>query len=587
MSACATPTPVTSIWEDEGGGASFVLGYRLADNAAAAPSSFSVSDWLDIHGLDAPEVCRVLATGIRPLPRIEADRSADKGAGHDAAPAPAPDLETPEAALRRWVLPALELGLADREGKVARALAGLRVDILAPDTDTPAHIVDTGRGLPLAMSLRWGGGAADLLCLAHEAGHALQIVLSDHVFMPPVAREACAFLAELCVIAYAQRQAPALGSRLLDVWEAESATYLGSDLAALREALEDTGRGYRYRFNYPVARLSALHLFERADQAQISALFASGGAGMDHLPLASMGAGHASLANPLPPFPFPDLERPAVAAYQMLGAMILLEMEYGEEGRAEWPIGESYEEWLSSMQGHAAFLALGDARRPFGYVTWEPDPRAPTGRTLRRVTAPFGHQAGLLDALERHFAAPGTADTPSSCHLASDRSSGISVDLYAGLGYTVELLAQSEYHRRFGLGDYLHVEILPALRQRQARFYLTPEGVPTALVTWAWLSDTVEREVHATGRALLPEEWRCGDRLFCNDWITPYGNIREVVHDMTYDVFPNEFATSLRRNLDGTVRRINRWTGVNLRKADQRAIAREFRPRLCAGLENG
>ncbi|MBK5933385.1 cytolysin-activating lysine-acyltransferase [Rhodovulum imhoffii] len=149
----------------------------------------------------------------------------------------------------------------------------------------------------------------------------------------------------------------------------------------------------------------------------------------------------------------------------------------------------------------------------------------------------------------------------------------VNIDYYASVGYALELLAQSEYHRQFKLGDYLRVEILPALWCGQARFYVTNEGIPTAMVTWAWLSPEVERDVHKTGRALANEEWNCGDRLFFNDWITPFDNIREVLHDMTHNIFPDEVATSLRRNHDGTVRRINRWTGVNLRKTEKRAVA--------------
>lgn len=147
------------------------------------------------------------------------------------------------------------------------------------------------------------------------------------------------------------------------------------------------------------------------------------------------------------------------------------------------------------------------------------------------------------------------------------------IDLYASVGYAFELLARSEYHRRFSHGVYLEVEILPALRLGQARFYLTPEGIPTAMVTWAWLSEAVERDVHATGRALKADEWNCGDRLFCNDWLTPYGNLREIVHDITENVFPNAVATSLRRNPDGSVRRINRWTGAHVRRAKKAAAA--------------
>lgn len=149
----------------------------------------------------------------------------------------------------------------------------------------------------------------------------------------------------------------------------------------------------------------------------------------------------------------------------------------------------------------------------------------------------------------------------------------VNIDYYTSVGCALELLAQSEYHRQLKLGDYFRVEILAALWCGQTRFYLTNEGIPTAMVTWAWLSEDVERDVHETGRALTEHEWTCGDRLFFNDWITPYDNIREVLHDMAHNIFPNEVATSLRRNPDGSVRRVNRWTGVNLRKAREEALA--------------
>lgn len=149
----------------------------------------------------------------------------------------------------------------------------------------------------------------------------------------------------------------------------------------------------------------------------------------------------------------------------------------------------------------------------------------------------------------------------------------VNLDYYASTGFALELLAQSPYHKQHKIGDYFRTEILPALWVNQARFYLTEEGIPTAMVTWAWLNEDVQEEVHATGRALTRDEWKCGDRLFFNDWITPYNNIRKVLHDMTHNIFPDQIATSLRRNRDGSVRRINRWTGVNLRRAEEEAVA--------------
>lgn len=149
----------------------------------------------------------------------------------------------------------------------------------------------------------------------------------------------------------------------------------------------------------------------------------------------------------------------------------------------------------------------------------------------------------------------------------------MTLDYYASTGFALELLTQSLYHKQHKLGDYFRTEILPALWVNQAQFYLTEEGIPTAMVTWAWLNESVEKDVHATGRALKREEWKCGDRLFFNDWVTPYNNIRDVMHDMTHNVFPDEVATSLKRNQDSTVRRICRWTGINVRRTQKPVTA--------------
>lgn len=147
------------------------------------------------------------------------------------------------------------------------------------------------------------------------------------------------------------------------------------------------------------------------------------------------------------------------------------------------------------------------------------------------------------------------------------------LDYFTVNGFALELLAKSTYHRQFPIGDYFRVEVLPAIWNHQVQFYLDDQGNPVAMVTWAWLNEAVEQDIHATGRALTHDDWQCGNRLFFNDWITPYNNIREVLHDMTHNIFPDEVATSLRRNPDGSVRRINRWTGINLRASTEVSVA--------------
>ena len=146
------------------------------------------------------------------------------------------------------------------------------------------------------------------------------------------------------------------------------------------------------------------------------------------------------------------------------------------------------------------------------------------------------------------------------------------LDFYTQLGFAVDLLSQSKYHRDRQFGPYLRNEILPAISQGQARFFVSSSNLPVALVTWAWLDDATLADLHETGRCLGLDEWRSGEHLFFNDWIAPYGTTRDIFREFCDRVFPevNE-ASSLRRNPDGSVRRINRWrrTGgeFRLRKA--------------------
>ena len=67
----------------------------------------------------------------------------------------------------------------------------------------------------------------------------------------------------------------------------------------------------------------------------------------------------------------------------------------------------------------------------------------------------------------------------------------MNIDYHTSVGFAVEMLAKSPYHRGFKIGDYLAIEILPALWANQVRFYLTDEGIPTAMLTWALLSDAI------------------------------------------------------------------------------------------------
>ncbi|MXY35153.1 MAG: hypothetical protein F4Y60_13935 [Boseongicola sp. SB0664_bin_43] len=365
-------------------------------------------DWLRLHGLDARLVQDVLAAfragalSSRPFPE-----QAPPDQVEDTVRLPAKN-----ECFAEIVVPVLASGFGD-DADVMEALRGIEFAELPADGPRIPHTVDPGRGDPPVVVMAWQGRVDDLACLVHECAHALQIRLSDHDVMPPLAREACAFLGELLLVEHARRHDPALFGALLQSWTAENATYLGADLVTLSDALSDPGTAYNYRQNYPVARLAAVQLFKRRTECGLRDLFASGRGAMRHLSVESMADRAGDVANHLPPMPEPDADRPRMDAYRRLGARALLDIDYWE-GASEARIGDYY----ASQQRHGreptAFLALDDDRKPIGYATWTVS--TDNGSvTLTRQAAPFGNHLTLQRALERHLQATGTVEANHPC----------------------------------------------------------------------------------------------------------------------------------------------------------------------------
>ena len=135
------------------------------------------------------------------------------------------------------------------------------------------------------------------------------------------------------------------------------------------------------------------------------------------------------------------------------------------------------------------------------------------------------------------------------------------VDPYVGIGFALELLKASPYHRNKELGAYFRSQILQPLTIKQIKFYTTMDGLPCGMIVWARISEEVRREIHLTGRSLSSNEWSCGKHVFINDFIDMANNSRAMIRDMMSNVVPDaKIASSLRRNSDGSVRKVNRWS---------------------------
>jgi hypothetical protein len=154
---------------------------------------------------------------------------------------------------------------------------------------------DDGTGRPF-VSCPLDGTEGDLLRLAHEIGHACQIVGVGTGLPGPVLRETAAYVAETLVVAGLRaaddRVADALAARHARDTRDIARRHGAGLLAAIGDPATD--REYRYGWNYPVARRVALEVTARWPDDAVAALFTAPPPLAEVLTLALPQAGRAS-----------------------------------------------------------------------------------------------------------------------------------------------------------------------------------------------------------------------------------------------------------------------------------------------------
>lgn len=153
--------------------------------------------------------------------------------------------------------------------------------------------------------------------------------------------------------------------------------------------------------------------------------------------------------------------------------------------------------------------------------------------------------------------------------FAAEYSDGhIKNERYYFIGCLALLLSRSNYHMNFESRSYFFNEILPALDRNQVVICVDSQFYPAGAATWAWLNKSSLDSISKSGRCLYGEEWREGDNLFFNDWIF-FLKSNSMMKYIKSEVFKFHEVTSLRRNMDGSVRRVNRWTGDSFRRINR------------------
>src|SRR2546429_7884878 len=91
------------------------------------------------------------------------------------------------------------------------------------------------------------------------------------------------------------------------------------------------------------------------------------------------------------------------------------------------------------------------------------------------------------------------------------------------LGQVAWLMMQSPVHRHLFLAD-LEYRVAPPLMLQQFRLYRR-DNVPVAFVSWALLTEEVEKRVQSGAWRLQPADWRSRDRLWGGDLVAPHGGV--------------------------------------------------------------
>lgn len=131
------------------------------------------------------------------------------------------------------------------------------------------------------------------------------------------------------------------------------------------------------------------------------------------------------------------------------------------------------------------------------------------------------------------------------------------------LGSTTWLWMHSSAHRDAPLHT-LPTLLLPALKHRQ--FVLASEnGKPVGYVSWLNVDEAGEqRYLQQSPLTLTEADWNCGERLWFNDWVTPFGHSAVLTRVLQRHLFVNTCARALYHRGDQRGLRVKTFQGFGV-----------------------
>lgn len=213
----------------------------------------NLMDWLDLHGLDQRTCAHLLDEIEREFGKMPASRS-HPGQQY---------LRLDPDGVWPIIVSAMCRFLPDHRSVIEETFErSEKIAVAGQGRSRKALTIDHGPEKYPTIMYHYFGEVSDLLVVAHEFGHALQIRASGGKFMPPVSREICAFLSEEALLSFCSKEDASLSENLHQHWQRSTHRYCGKLAVKLQESLTDENAIYEYGWNYPIARYLARRMFD-------------------------------------------------------------------------------------------------------------------------------------------------------------------------------------------------------------------------------------------------------------------------------------------------------------------------------------
>lgn len=224
----------------------------------------NLGDWLDLHGLDHQTCLHLLDEIALESAKIPAYRTDPDRQSLDLDP----------DGMWAEIISAMCRFLPEHQNLIEETFQrSTKVAVAAKGKSRKALTIDHGPAKYPTIMYNYFGEISDLLVVAHEFGHALQIRASDGEFMSPVMREVCAFISEGALLSSYSKENSIGSEALINHWHKSNKRYFGTLAIKLKESLKNNEAIYEYGWNYPIARFLALRISGSFSQDLIWSVF--------------------------------------------------------------------------------------------------------------------------------------------------------------------------------------------------------------------------------------------------------------------------------------------------------------------------